>query len=454
MRRTLLRSVFVGAVVLLPVGLHFVYQAMTRLPKQITIASGPEGGRYAQIAQSLAQHVEARTGVEVDVIGTAGSLENLELLDTGAVQLCLYQPQSEQFLHNADAGTHAEATFIGNVYTEIVHFAVRRGVTIDRPGDLRGKRVSLGQKASGDYAISRLLLAHFGLDETTIEPAYLTYHEIKSGFADGSLDAAFLTLGVRAPILQELFSAGNCDVIEIPYAEALSQRDTSISMETIPAGFYRSFAPVEPANDLRTVGLRAQLLARSDVPSALVEEVTRIILSEEFAKRNGLVELFANGTEFARDKQEFPAHPGTLGVYEPGLQPLLSPDFVEATEGMRSFVVSLLIAAFFAYRWLKKQHERRQEHRLDRFMRQVLDIEQRQIALDTGDGTDDISRLIELLDEVTHLRHSALSEFSAHELNEDRAADCFLEMTHALSDKINAKLTRQRLERALSRLEQ
>lgn len=386
------------------------------------------------------------------VIPTAGSLENLALLDEDKVQFCLYQPQSEQFLHDPKAGSHAHAAFVANVYTEVVHLLVRRATTVDSPEDLRGKRVALGRLGSGDYAMSRLLLEHFGLDEDSIEPVNLTYQETKAAFADGSLDAAFITIGVRAPILQELFAAGHCDIVEIPYAEALSQRDVSISMETIPAGFYRSFPPVEPPADVRTVGLRAQLLARDDVSTSLVEEVTRVLLSEDFAKRNGLVELFTQGKEFARDKQEFPAHPGTLGVYEPGLQPLLSPDFVEATEGMRSFVVSLLIAAFFGYRWIKKQHERRQEHRLDRYMRRALEIEQRQMSLDNGTGTEDIEKLRKLLDEVTELRHTALSEFSAHELNEDRAADCFLEMTHALSETINAKLTRQRFDKRLGEL--
>jgi hypothetical protein len=50
-----------------------------------------------------------------------------------------------------------------------------------------------------------------------------------------------------------------------------------------------------------------------------------------------------------------------------------------------------------------------------------------------------------MLDQVTELRQEALSEFTAHELNEDRAVDCFIEMCHALSDKINAKLTRATL---------
>ena len=47
---------------------------------------------------------------------------------------------------------------------------------------------------------------------------------------------------------------------------------------------------------------------------------------------------------------------------------------------------------------------------------------------------------------MTFLRQTALREFSIHELNEDRGADCFIEMCHDLSNKINAKISRQRLD--------
>ena len=66
------------------------------------------------------------------------------------------------------------------------------------------------------------------------------------------------------------------------------------------------------------------------------------------------------------------------------------------------------------------------------------------------DGEGDASEaaaLQKMLDQVTVLRQEALQEFTAHELNEDRAVDCFIEMCHALSDKINAKLTRYSLGR-------
>jgi hypothetical protein len=53
---------------------------------------------------------------------------------------------------------------------------------------------------------------------------------------------------------------------------------------------------------------------------------------------------------------------------------------------------------------------------------------------------------------VTFLRQEALSVFSVYELNEDRGTDCFIVMCHALSNKINAKLSRQRIDKGFDEL--
>ncbi len=51
-----------------------------------------------------------------------------------------------------------------------------------------------------------------------------------------------------------------------------------------------------------------------------------------------------------------------------------------------------------------------------------------------------------LLGEVILLRRKALKDLSAHELAEDRAANCFFLMCQDLNNKINAKLSRQQLD--------
>jgi hypothetical protein len=132
-------------------------------------------------------------------------------------------------------------------------------------------------------------------------------------------------------------------------------------------------------------------------------------------------------------------------VFNPELKPLLNPDFVEGTEGLRSFLVSIIAAAWLLRRWWRRRQLLQQEHRLDRYIKDLLQLERDQIGLD-GNSPDDEAALQLLLDQVTNLRQEALAEFTAHELNEDRAVDCFIEMCHALSDKVSGKLTRYCLQ--------
>ena len=72
--------------------------------------------------------------------------------------------------------------------------------------------------------------------------------------------------------------------------------------------------------------------------------------------------------------------------------------------------------------------------------------------MDAGADTSDLERLQDLLDKLTFLRQRALREFSVNDLNEDRGVDCFIVMCHELSNKINAKISRQRLDTVMYRL--
>ncbi len=51
-----------------------------------------------------------------------------------------------------------------------------------------------------------------------------------------------------------------------------------------------------------------------------------------------------------------------------------------------------------------------------------------------------------LLDEISQLCAHVLGKFSAHELKEDPSGQYFVELTHSLTNKGNAKLSRQRMD--------
>jgi len=81
-----------------------------------------------------------------------------------------------------------------------------------------------------------------------------------------------------------------------------------------------------------------------------------------------------------------------------------------------------------------------------------MDIEQRQVTLDDDAKGNDVEELQKMLDEVTSLQQEGLRNFTAHELKADRGPQCFIEMCHALSAKINSKLSRQQTNRLIQEL--
>jgi TRAP transporter TAXI family solute receptor len=455
-RNRWLRWVRIGLVIvliLLPLLIPALYVKLTGPPDRVRIGTGPAGGRYRALCRAIGQELERRLPVQVEMIHTDGSADNLALLRRGEVDLALYQQSTWETLDSAATG-EIEIAFVANLYEEPLHLIVRTGSGIEHVADLRGKAVNLGPRGSGDYGVSRFVLAHLGLEESELDAHYMPPDQIKKALLDGRLDAALVTMGMPAAMFEEVFAHGSCELWDVPFRDALAINHLFLAPFSIPAGTYVTDPHLIPDHEVLTVASTAQLITRSDIPSSLIETVTRLVHDQSFHKQNRLRELFIHGTEFSRRRPEFPIHRGARNFYEPALRPVLSPEFVESTEGIRSFLVSLGVAVFLLYRWHKQRRDQRGEHQLDRYIRGLLDIERRQLDLDSGDRTGDIDALQDLLDEVTALRQEALSTFSIHSLKEDRGVECFIAMCHGLSNKINAKMSRQRLDQAIHELAQ
>ena len=435
------------------VGGHFAYQALTGLPDKVRFATGTAGGRYRSLMEELGRKLAARTKIKVEFVATDGSLDNIQKLENGAVDFALFQTGAQVLREKPSSESNArELRSVANVYSEVVHIFVREDAGVETLSQLKGKVVSIGGKFSGDNVSARIILQHLGIELDEITVRELDYHAVHNEFKAGQLDAAFVTVGLGADKIQEIIHDANVKIMKLPYANRLTTRNLSVQDASIPAAMYQvDPTPIPPAS-VETISMRAQLLTRNDVSAELVEEITAILMAQDFQREQRLRELFESGAEFARSSTLYQLHDGAAHHFDPELKPWLPPDFVEATEGLRSFVVSILIAAYLAIRWFKQHRLRRSEHQLDSFLRLLLQIELRQMDLDEGVGMSDIEQLQRLLDEVTELRQEALGSLSAHELSDDSSAAVFIQMCHALSDKINAKLSRQRIDVRLAEL--
>ena len=431
-------------VILIPFGVQKLIQ-YKQLPESITIATGSVGGRYLEIAKALGERIEKRLGVSVKYVESTGSIENLKKTNSAEVQFALFQSSTISGANNYD-----NVRMISNVFPEVVMAHVRKGLGVDPFVDEMPNnnhlRVSMGEQGSGNAMTSETVINFYKGKGSNIKKMYLNYQSTKEKFQDGALDLALITTGKNANIQRDMVSSEFTNLAELPFLESFVEQNSEFDIYKIPAGFYGVSPEVYPSKDLFTLSANAQLICHKDVSPSMVTLVAEILMDSEFVSEQNLLDLRIKGNEYAQAASSINAHQGAVHYFDPELKPPLNPDFVEATEGMRSFLVSIIVALYFIVRWFKKNKQLKAGHHLDIYLKRLLDIEKEQIDLDEG-GTNqnEIALLEDLLDEVTKLRQDALSEFSANDFNEDSGFECFLLMSNSLSDKINSKLTRQKI---------
>ena len=72
-----------------------------------TIATGPSDGSYSQIAQDI-KSVAGKENIDIQVMPTKGSLENIQLLGTGKVDMAIVQLDALRFVSDVLKQQHME----------------------------------------------------------------------------------------------------------------------------------------------------------------------------------------------------------------------------------------------------------------------------------------------------------------------------------------------------------
>ena len=460
MNRKWITIFLVGLLVCFP--LSQLILSLADMNRTIIIAGGSDGGLYHPIALSLKSAME-RSGRKVEVKSTDGTLENLKLIAKGEVDFALVQPGAYEGLVRYEPNLLKESSkkidiqlldrvsFVVNLYSQPLHIAVRKDSGIQTLKDLNGKRINLGNKLSGDYPMSRLLLELLEIEKSELH-SNLTYPKMVTAFEEDQLDAAFITAGMQASVFNNLAKLKKIHFLSIPNHEALAAMQLQLTPYQVPRGVYQFEGNPMPNSVIRTVATGAHLVTRADMEIGVVERVAEEVLKTTFLKENKLQELFNMGKTFAKSKPFFPIHEGARRVYEPETRSFFRPDIVEMWENLRSFIVSVCVALFFGYKWFQKRQDRLKDHKIDQYVRQVLEIERQQMHLEVGGSIDDLPKLQDLENKLTKLREKCFSDFSGYDLQDEPGTDYFLELCASLSEKLNAKMSRFRLGGEIQRL--
>ena len=183
----------------------------TMPPRTIAMATGPEGSGYEEVGRQYQSALE-RAGVQVRLVATAGSLENLALLrdPRSGVNVALVQGGS------ISAHEAPELESLGTLFYEPLWIFHRTDLQVLTTDDLRGLKVSIGPLGSGTRMLSLELLKRNGLDQQVSGLLALTPQAAADKLLAAEIDAAFILASWDAPAVRRLVADERVGLTNVP----------------------------------------------------------------------------------------------------------------------------------------------------------------------------------------------------------------------------------------------
>ncbi len=289
-------------------------------PKRVVLATGPEQGAYVAFGKRYQEELK-RFGIEVVLRPTAGSRENLRLLQDPKqdVQIAFVQGGAGETPATTDEGAQEKLPVmsLGSVFYEPLWLfyradaakKIRRDGLLTEFTQLRGLRVNVGARGSGSPGIvNRMLLAN-QMERTDIKRDNLDLTPAVVALLSGKLDAMAMVSAPESPLVQMLLQTPGIRLLEFDQAEAYARRYRYLNPVMLPRGVVDLPRNV-PTHDLDMVATTCSLVAREDLHPALaqlfVQAAARIHSSGGWISKTGQFPTQSN-TEFplARDAERY-----------------------------------------------------------------------------------------------------------------------------------------------------
>ena len=283
----------------------------------ITILTGSTSGIYYPLGTALSSiDAKAIPGANVTVQATAGSVQNLRLLESsdGELAFTLGDCLADAWAGNKDAGFDVPFTklrAIARIYPNFIQIVASNRSQIKTLVDLKGKRVSVGAEGSGTALNAAVIFKAAGF--TFNDLAMVDHTPFASSVRlveQGSLDATLQSAGLGVESIRHLLASGQSTLIPIP-SDIVARIDRAVYVAaTIPAGTYDG-----QSGDVQTASVPNFLVTREGVSDDVAYQMTKSL----FEHLDQLVQTQAAAKDIdvkkAATDLPIPLHPGAERYY-------------------------------------------------------------------------------------------------------------------------------------------
>jgi TRAP-type uncharacterized transport system substrate-binding protein len=232
-------------------------------PAVIIMATGAKGGSFQVYAERY-KEILGLSGVEVRLLPTDGSVENLKLLN---------DPRSGVNVGFIQGGLtneklSPELISLGTVFYEPLWLFYRgRDPGLHLEG-LRGRKISVGAEGSGGRDVVLQILARNEIGPGSADFLPLAPAESAEKLLRGEISAAFMLVSWDSPIVQRLLADPKIEIANWPRANTLVALYPYLNKLVLPAGV-RNMAADLPPVDTTLLATKASLIVRRGLSSAI-----------------------------------------------------------------------------------------------------------------------------------------------------------------------------------------
>lgn len=249
---------------LVAVGFFIAFHYMKPAPPEhIVIATGEANGGYHRFAQQYQAYL-ANEGITLEIVETHGSVDNLNRLRQGEVDIAFVQggtaPNDAQSL-NLES--------LASLYYEPLWLFHKEGLQLDRIGELPGLKVAVGAQASGTFSLTSLLLSDNKINDSNISWLSLDAEEAVRKLQQHQIDAAFFVSSPNSGMISQLLHSEQIELASFQRAKAYARRHHFLKELVLPEGA-EDLEKNIPDRDIHLLATTAALVAREDLHPAIV----------------------------------------------------------------------------------------------------------------------------------------------------------------------------------------
>ena len=262
----------------------------------LKIGTASFSGAYYPTGGALSKIINQHTNEDFSkVVSTKGSSDNINLLLRGKIHLALAQADRhyEAWYGMGEwkkQGPQKKLRSLFSLYPQTINLIASRLSGIKSLKDLRGRRVNVGIKGSGDRVNAIDILNATGMNIKSIKQSSDSISIASKKFQEGKIDAFFYTIGHPSLVISEASNVqGGALVVPIDNVDSFLIKYPYYQSTLIPMN---SYSNMENSKErVESIGILTTFITTEDIPEGIIYKIVKHIFDnfEDFKSEHAVL---------------------------------------------------------------------------------------------------------------------------------------------------------------------